>query len=74
MLRGAAELLRTRKPALHIEVHTHVFDSLEAKRSYLDDLLGLLEGHGYSITCVETGKAVMKGSTELYEESHFYCV
>jgi FkbM family methyltransferase len=73
-LKGASQLLSTRKPAMHIEIHTHVFDAMTDKRKYLDELLQILFGHGYSITCVETGEQVTASSTSLFEESHFYCV
>jgi len=73
-LRGASRLLSSKKPAMHIEVHTHVFDSMSEKKKYLKELLEILFGHGYQITCVETGESVTPTSTLLYEESHFYCV
>jgi len=73
-LRGARNLISSHKPQLHIEVHTHVFDDEEQKRSYLTELIGILHGYNYRITCVETGVEVRGINNGLFEESHFYCV
>jgi FkbM family methyltransferase len=69
-LLGMTEILRTRSPQFHIEIHGV---DQASKRENISRIVEFLKPHGYSIWHVETRQFIDNGNSAIAQEGHIFC-
>jgi hypothetical protein len=62
-----------RKPALFIEVHSHLLPEPGRQLEHGRQLLEILQGYGYTVFCVERQETIRAITDFAYGECHFFC-